>query len=130
VTGRVQERRPLLTITFLLEQMPGISIEFVVDTGFTDFLTLPEESITAMKLSFSHRAYGTLADGNPIEFDVYAATILWDNEELTVPVVATGKRPLLGTSLLEQYALKVEFIEQGKVSVEKIEESWHTINSQ
>ncbi len=101
--------------------MPGVGIEFVVDTGFTDFLTLPEESIRAMGLSFSHRAYGTLADGKPIEFDVYAATILWNEKECVIPVVATGKRPLLGTSLLEQHELRIEFIEQGNVSVRKIE---------
>jgi clan AA aspartic protease len=121
--GRVLERRPLLTITFQLEKMPDIGIEFVVDTGFTDYLTLPEESIKAMSLLFSHRAYGTLADGKPIEFDVYAATILWNDAKYVVPVVATGKRPLLGTSLLEQHELRIEFVEQGKVSVEKIEDN-------
>jgi len=101
--------------------MPNLGIEFVVDTGFTDYLTLPEEAIQVMRLPFSHRAYGTLADGNPIEFDVYAATILWSDKACVVPVVATGKRPLLGTSLLEQYELKIEFVEKGRVSITKME---------
>jgi clan AA aspartic protease len=121
VTGQVLERRPLLTIVFRLEGMPNLGIEFVVDTGFTDYLTLPEEAIAAMRLPFSHRAYGTLADGKPIEFDVYAATVLWSDEECVVPVVATGKRPLLGTSLLEQHELRIEFVERGKVSILRME---------
>lgn len=123
MTGQVLERRPLLNIVFRLEEMPNLGIEFVVDTGFTDFLTLPPEAVSALRLPFSHRAYGTLADGNSIEFDVYAATVLWNDEECLVPVVATGRRPLLGTSLLEQHELKIEFVEKGKVSITPMEKN-------
>ena len=41
ITGRIWQLHALLPITFRLANQPDFAVEFVVDTGFTGFLTLP-----------------------------------------------------------------------------------------
>lgn len=41
MTGGVTGRHALLPVMFRLQGRPDLTIEFVVDTGFTYFLTLP-----------------------------------------------------------------------------------------
>ncbi len=77
MTGIVQNRRPLLPVAFRLPNRPDLTIEFVVDTGFTDFLTLPAGAVAAMGLPFLHRAPIVLADGSTEAVAVYEAVILW-----------------------------------------------------
>ncbi|WP_293080709.1 hypothetical protein [Okeania sp. SIO3B5] len=44
--------------------------------------------------------------------------ILWNGEERTVRVVGTGRRPLLGTAMLEEAELVIQFTEGGLVTIE------------
>ena len=53
-----------------------------------------------------------------IELNVYAATIVWNGVERQVPVLALGRRPLLGTALLENCELLIQFVEGGLVTVD------------
>ncbi|NEO54980.1 MAG: hypothetical protein F6K54_19000 [Okeania sp. SIO3B5] len=46
------------------------------------------------------------------------AMILWNGEERTVRVVGTGRRPLLGTAMLEEAELVIQFTEGGLVTIE------------
>lgn len=39
--GYMSSLHALLPVTFRIDGQPGLAIEFVVDTGFTGFLTLP-----------------------------------------------------------------------------------------
>jgi hypothetical protein len=54
-------------------------------------------------------ANANLTDNSNIATDVYLATILWNGMELDVPVLAMGRRPLVGTALLKDYHLGVDF---------------------
>lgn len=120
MTGTVQNRRLLLPVSFRLSNKPDLAIEFVVDTGFTDFLTLPAAAVAAMGLPFLHRASIVLADGSAGEVAVYEAIILWNGVERQVPVLATDRRPLLGTALLDGQELVAQFQEGGLVTVEDL----------
>jgi predicted aspartyl protease len=51
------------------------------------------------------------------------ATILWDNVEKAVFVLASGNKPLLGTAMMKGYHLGIDFEESGLVSLEKIPSS-------
>lgn len=117
-SGEVRNLHALLPIAFRLPRKPDISIEFVIDTGFTDQLTLPIEAIIAMDLPLLARIPADLADGSTIEMSMHEATILWHGLERQVRVLAAGSRPLLGTRLLENFDLYVQFREGGRVTVE------------
>ena len=52
--GTVSGRHALLPVVFRLPGQAGMTIEFVVDTGYTDYLTLPPSAVVAMGLRYLH----------------------------------------------------------------------------
>lgn len=118
--GTTIRRQATLPVTFRLLGQPNLTLEFVVDTGFTEDLTLPMAAVSALNLSYRYQQRANLADGSVIRMDVYTAIILWNGVEREVGVVATGSRPLLGTMLLDDQELRVRFREGDLVSVEDL----------
>jgi predicted aspartyl protease len=51
---------------------------------------------------------------------IHLATIVWDNQEKVVPILASGFKPLLGTALMEGYHLEIDFEVNGLVLLEQI----------
>lgn len=120
MTGHVEEGHALLPVTFRLDGEREVSIEFVVDTGFVGQLTLPTSAVEALGLAYQHTTYTNLADDSVVEMHVHAATILWQDEEIEVAVLATGRRPLLGMTLLEGSELVVQCRNGGLVIVDEM----------
>jgi clan AA aspartic protease len=120
IQGRVVNGRPSVHVVFLLPGQPSFGIDFVVDTGFNDYLTLPPQAISAMNLPLYSSVSVRLADNSESLLPIHIATILWDGEEKIVPVLATGLKPLLGTSLLQGLRLEIDFNVNGLVSIYKI----------
>ncbi len=100
ISGQVVALHILLPVQFRLPRLPDIAIEFVVDTGFTGELTLPIGAIEKLELDYIESISANLATDEEVELSVYAALILWEGVEREVRVLATGRRPLLGTALL------------------------------
>ena len=120
MNGRVTANHALLTIVLRFPQRPDLALEFVVDTGFVGYLTLPPNAIATLRLPFLRRIAANLADDSTIHVSVHAVTIVWDGGEREIELLATGSRPLLGTLLLDGHELTVRFIEGGMVSVESL----------
>src|SRR5579862_287713 len=120
MVGSVRARHVLLPVTFRLSGLPNVTLEFVVDTGFTGLLTLPPDAVTAMGLPFLHRIPVQLADGSYVEVAIHSATIVWKDIEAEVRVLETGTRPLLGTALLDGSELLAQFREDGLVTVDDL----------
>ncbi|WP_309738382.1 clan AA aspartic protease [Chamaesiphon sp. OTE_20_metabat_361] len=115
--GRVKDGRASLPITFRLSNQPDFQIEFVVDTGFNDYLTLPPQAISAMNLPQYSNTSVRLADGTETMLSIHSATIVWDETEIIVPVLAAGVKPLVGTALMDGYHLSIYFQVDGFVSL-------------
>jgi len=120
MTGCVRSRHVLLPVTFRLEYLPDLNLEFVVDTGFTGLRTLPPTAVAAMGLPFLHLMPAQLADGSFVEVAIHSATILWKGMEAEVRVLATGERSLLGTALLDGSELLAQFREEGLVTIDDL----------
>ena len=73
--------------TLRLSHHPDLAVEFVVDTGYTDYLTLPFDAVVAMGLRYLHDISADLADNSTILIPVYLATIVWHGMEMEVPVL-------------------------------------------
>ena len=61
-----------------------------------------------------------LADDSNVKTDVHLATILWNGVDRVVPVLALGRRPLLGTALLQDLNLNIDFYEGGSVVLDDL----------
>jgi clan AA aspartic protease len=96
------------------------SIDTVIDTGFTGFLTLPTAIIMELELQWSYRDRATLGDGSETVFDVYNAEILWNGQLREIEVDAAETEPLLGMGLLKRYRLQVDTIEGGLVTIQTL----------
>ncbi|WP_310410811.1 clan AA aspartic protease [Chamaesiphon sp. OTE_8_metabat_110] len=115
--GRVKDGRASIPITFRLSNQPDFQIEFVVDTGFNDYLTLPPQAISAMNLPQYSNTSVRLADGTETMLSIHSAAIVWDEIEIIVPVLAAGVKPLVGTALMDGYHLSIYFQVDGFVSL-------------
>ena len=118
--GSVLNLHALLSIQFRPANSSYYDLEFVVDTGFTGFLTLPQNDVAALELPLVYFTRSHLADHSTIRLPVHEGTILWNGTERTVNVLATGERPLLGTALLKGNELVVQFEESGLVTIEPL----------
>lgn len=73
-----------------------------------------------MGLTFRHDIPANLADNSEVLLSLYEAIVLWDGEEREVLVIATGRRPLIGTALLDEQELVIQFTEGGLVTIDEL----------
>jgi clan AA aspartic protease len=120
IHGTVVDLQARINVRLLTEGRSDIAVECVVDTGFEGALTLPPELVADLKLPYLTRISANLADDSSIKTKLHLATILWHGVEREVIVLAMGRRPLLGTALIEDYHLSVDFHEGGSVIIDEI----------
>ncbi|WP_019498914.1 hypothetical protein [Pseudanabaena sp. PCC 6802] len=99
---------------------PKITVDAVIDTGFTSFLSLPLSIITGLGLTWHYRDVGTLGDGSEVVFELYKAAAIWDGQNKIIDVVASDAEPLVGMGLLYGFKLQIEAVEGGRVTIEAI----------
>lgn len=73
-----------------------------------------------MGLTFRHDIPENLADNSEVLLPLHEAIVLWDGEEREVLIIATGRRPLLGTALLDEQQLVIQFTEGGLVTIDEL----------
>lgn len=120
ITGQVEHLHALLPITFRLPDYSNLTIEFVIDTGFTGYLTLPVAAVDALGLPYLGSIEANLATDNAVSLPLHEARVLWNGQEREVRVLATGRRPLLGTALLKDTELVARFQEGGSVTITEL----------
>lgn len=120
ISGTVTDRQAIVSLTFLLVNGSTLPIEFVIDTGFTDHLCLPPEAVNLLRLPFLYNLSANLADNSSVFLSVHQATIFWEGAERDVRVLATGRRPLIGTALLNEQELVIQFTEDGLVTIDEL----------
>jgi len=119
IYGRLIDHKAIAPVIFRLPGQPDFSLNFVIDTGFNGYLTLPVQAVSAMNLPLYSSTSIKLADGSEALSAIHLATVVWDDVEKVVPVLASGYKPLLGTAMMEEYHLEIDFEDNGLVSLEK-----------
>jgi clan AA aspartic protease len=99
---------------------PKVTVDAVIDTGFTSFLSLPLNIITDLGLPWHYRDVGTLGDGSEVIFEIYKAAVIWDGQNQIVDVAASDADPLVGMGLLYGFKLQIEAVEGGTVMIEAL----------
>jgi predicted aspartyl protease len=82
----------------------------IIDTGFNGELELPDHLRHAVNARFIGRIPVALGGGQHIEEDVYLVDFPFDGETLLAEATfVPGQEILLGTHLLRQYRLAIDF---------------------
>ena len=92
--------------------------EAVVDTGATDWLTLPESTVRELGLRLTSTRYVNQAHGPPAQVNVYAVWVLWHGQMRRVFAEA-GNETLIGTDLLADSRLTIDWWDGGDVIIEE-----------
>jgi clan AA aspartic protease len=120
-TGIVtSSREAVLKLTIFSEDENSHEIEAVIDTGFTDYLTLPPATIRELELEFRSFTDVTLADGSTVQLGVYKARVIWLESYRSIPVIEAEGGPLLGMSLLYGSIMTMHIIDGGTVTIERL----------
>ncbi|MBM4040849.1 MAG: clan AA aspartic protease [Planctomycetes bacterium] len=88
-----------------------------VDTGFTEFLSLPPALIARLGLPFAGLEDLTLADGSEAVLHVFDAVVHWHGRRTPVHALEAEGTPLIGMKLLRASRLTVDVVAGGRVEV-------------
>ena len=94
-------------ITLTVKGTNGVNagISAVIDTGFTDELTLPKDWVDALALPQVNTFGITLADGSRIEAPIHDAVIIWVGQPRSVFVHCMEGDALVGMGLMKDFLL-------------------------
>ena len=90
ITGVIAEGlKPELSL--IVRGPSGIehSVNARIDTGFDDYVLLPQSVVDELQLPFLMRTPIDLADGSQRYLNYHGATVLWNGQERKLPVLAT-----------------------------------------
>lgn len=123
VTGSVTSdgREAIIPLT-LLSASTGKSrpIQAVIDTGFTDRLTLPQEIIDDLEFPLRGSVDATLADGSIETLPIHRVRLLWHAQEHTILAYAVPGDPLVGMALLSGSELRIKAVAGGTVEIREL----------
>ena len=94
-----------------------LDVEAVLDTGFTESLTLPQALVTGLAFPRVNTDTVTLADGSIIVVDLYVGTVIWDGQARSIILHCMEGSPLIGMSLIYDCFLTMQVADGGPVSI-------------
>lgn len=94
------------------------TLDAIIDTGFSGYISLPLVTITALQLTYAQSRIFSLGNNARVNFDLYEAVLEWEGQERDVLVLASEAHPLIGMSLLKGYRITIDAIDGGEVRIE------------
>ncbi len=104
-------------LAIVCADLPAVGFSAVIDTGFSDYLTLPRSVLEKFQAAQRSHARVVLADGSEIVSELFELTVLWDGKPITIEVHAAEVEPLVGMALLSGHDLHMRVVPDGEVSV-------------
>jgi clan AA aspartic protease len=95
-------------------------VETVLDTGFTEDLSVDRETAARLGLPFDSSMDVVLADGSIESVDVHTGTVVWHGRETPVHILVSDGDPLLGMHLLYGSRLTIDVVDGGAVTIEPL----------
>jgi clan AA aspartic protease len=120
ISGSVSSDREAVVALRLIGRDTDVIVDAVIDTGFTDYLTLPLETIDLLQFPLDLYTRVTLADGSQVRLAIHTATLMWDGSIRQLPVIASEGGALIGTNLLYGSDLFIRFVDGGDVVIKSI----------
>lgn len=96
-------------------------LEAVLDTGFTGYLTLPEDDIRRLGLRPVGQRTFELANGAIFDFEVYLGAVSWHGRVSDVLVLQADGVPLLGMTMLWGSRVTFDAASGGAVVIDELD---------
>lgn len=94
-----------------------LSVEFLVDTGFTGYLTLTPTNVRDLELPYTRNRRVRLANGSTRSLAMRVARVDWDGQMRSVPVFESESQPLLGMAMLWGKRITIDAWAGGEITV-------------
>jgi clan AA aspartic protease len=121
IRGRVSgSQQALIAVEIIDRDGRPQSVEMVLDTGFTGYLTLPPESISQLGLPSVGQRTFELANGELFDFQVHLGSVSWHGRPSDVLVLQSDSDPLLGMALLWGSRVTMDALNDGEVGIEEL----------
>lgn len=112
---------PSIPLTALYLNSEGESINFTIDTGFTEEIALPPDIIEQLDLpQEKDDVVLTLADGTDRALTVHTGWVEWHGQIREVDVISADTTPLLGMKMLSGSNLNVDATPGGAVIITEL----------
>ncbi len=121
ITGEVTSDREAVVSIRVVGPSGEATVMAVIDTGFTEFLSVPPEIVDRLGLPFVTVMPMKLAGESEAGFDVHVVSVDWDGELRVIPVLKAEGAPLIGMALLRGFRLTVDGIDGGNVLIVHLE---------
>lgn len=109
--------QPWLTVSVERPSRELRQCDFILDTGFTGSLVLPESVIEELGLVRIGSETVVLGNGEEHSFDYYMARIMWQGQLRRTDIYRSRSQSLLGMELLEGCHIAVDAWDGGAVTV-------------
>jgi clan AA aspartic protease len=120
IIGEYRRGFPRVVLTLPDESGGGVDVEFIVDTGFEGYLTLPARTMRLLEAFSSGTQTSMMADGSYRVGALYELTLDWQDEAVTAEVLVLEGNPLLGGALLNGCRISIDATEGGEVVIEPL----------
>ena len=94
-------------------------VDALLDTGFSQSLTLPPDTVARLGLECADRIPMTLADARDIDVSVHKGLVKWFGKRREINVIAIDGPPLLGMSLLAGCKITIRAHPGGEILIEE-----------
>jgi predicted aspartyl protease len=122
IIGQVSaDREPVILLRIQNTAGDFVQIPAVIDTGFTEFLTVPPAIIVQLGLPYEGEIPMMLAADIPEDFDQHSAWVEWDGAIREVLALRAEGVALVGMGMLRGYRLTVDGIDGGPVTIEALQ---------
>lgn len=115
-------REARLTLTVYDGSTQPESLSFLIDTGATVAMLLPQETIDRLNLPLADddEIEITVADDANIRCRIYVASILWHHRVREIEAVNLGSDPLIGMGLLRGSSISIDAAPGGLVAITEL----------
>ncbi|MCY3692819.1 MAG: hypothetical protein OXI54_01365 [Chloroflexota bacterium] len=116
----VNGSEPTIDLTMISINGESVEVEFAVDTGFTDDVTLPFDIIEQLNLPINRDVQLVMADGAVYVGQAYTGWVLWHERVRRIDVISVDSTPLIGMRLLSGSNLSVDAEPDGLVTITEL----------
>ena len=93
------------------------ALDLKIDTGFTDFISLPVAMVASLGLPLTIYEDVQIADGSVVRVPVHSGVVMWYGKVRKVDVHALGLERLIGMRMLAGHDLAIRVRDGGAISV-------------